>query len=65
MTIVTIPMPDELSHQLRETAQRLGIQPEELARAGLEDWLRRPREDFLAAAEYVLNKNRELYRRLA
>jgi hypothetical protein len=41
------------------------VTPEELARAGLEDWLRQPREDFVQAARYVLEKNAELYKRLA
>jgi len=65
MTTVIVSMSDELTRQLNETAGRLGVSPQELAQAGLEDWLRRPREDFAAAAQYVLRKNEELYRRLA
>jgi predicted transcriptional regulator len=65
MSIVSIPLSDELSSKLREAAQRAGVSPAELARAGLTDWLSRARDDFDAAARYVLEKNRELYRRLA
>jgi antitoxin FitA len=65
MSTLTISLSDELTSRLRETAARVGVSPEELAQAGIEDWLGRPREDFLAAARYVLEKNRELYRRLA
>jgi hypothetical protein len=36
-----------------------------MARAGLEDWLRQPRDDYVQAAGYVLQKNADLYRRLA
>jgi len=65
MTAITVPLSDERLEQLREMARRAGVTPEELARASLEDWLRQPREDFLQAARYVLQKNAELYRRLA
>jgi len=65
MTTVTIPISEELGDRLRDAAGRIGVSPEELARAGLEDWLSRPRADFLDAARYVLEKNKELYRRLA
>jgi predicted transcriptional regulator len=65
MTAITIPLSDERMERLRQMAQRAGVSPEELARAGLEDWLRQPREDFVQAAPYVLEKNAELYRRLA
>jgi hypothetical protein len=65
MTVLAVPLPEERLAQLRELAQRAGVSPEELARAGLEDWLRQPREDFVQAARYVLQKNAELYRRLA
>jgi len=65
MTSITVPLPEERLEQLRELARRVSVPPEELARAGLEDWLRQPRADFLHAAHYVLQKNAELYRRLA
>lgn len=51
--------------QLRERAKSLGIQPEELARAAVADLLTNPGEEFLAAAEAVLEKHHELYKRLA
>ena len=40
------------------------IRPEELARAGLDGFLARPREEFERAVESVLKKNADLYRRL-
>ena len=33
--------------------------------ASLEDWLNLQKSEFVDAADYVLNKNAELYRRLA
>ena len=62
---ITIELSDELSKRLQEVAAREGVPPEELARVGLGDWLLRPRPDYLEAARFVLEKNRELYRRLA
>ena len=51
--------------KLRDEATRLGVGPEDLARAALADLLRNEDEDFRKAAEHVLRKNEELYRRLA
>jgi len=65
MTTLTIPISDEISLRLQELAGREGVSTEDLARAGLEDWLTRRQPDFMEAARYVLEKNRELYRRLA
>ena len=65
MTTLTIPISDQLSQRLQEIANREGVSSEDLARAGLEDWLTRCRPDFVEAARHVLEKNRELYRRLA
>ena len=65
MATITVSLTDERLEQLQELARRVKVAPEELARAGLEDWLRQPREDFVQAAQYVLKKNAELYRRLA
>ncbi|HSO00100.1 MAG TPA: hypothetical protein VLS89_17525 [Candidatus Nanopelagicales bacterium] len=56
--------PSQADH-LRERAKSLGISPEELARAAVADLLTSPEEEFRDAAELVLQKNKELYRRLA
>jgi len=65
MSTFTIELPEEQARRLHELAQEAGVSPERLLRAGLEEWLGRPDTKFAEAAEYVLNKNRELYRRLA
>jgi antitoxin FitA len=65
MTTIHVPLTEERFAQLRELADRANVSPEELARAGLEDWLRQPRDDFAQAARYVIEKNAELYRRLS
>jgi hypothetical protein len=51
--------------KLRDEAARLGVEPEALAKAALTDLLHNEDQDFREAAEHVLRKNRELYRRLA
>lgn len=65
MSSITISIPDESMAELREKASRLNISPEQLLRASVEELLARPDADFQRAVEYVLAKNRELYRRLA
>ena len=51
--------------KLREEAERLGLAPEDLARAALADLLGTRDAAFRAAADRILQKNQELYRRLA
>ena len=65
MTVVNIPLTEEQLAKLREKARRLQVPPEALLVATLEDLLSRPNEEFQRAMEYVLEKNAELYRRLA
>lgn len=65
MTTITITLPDDRLQKLKEKASRLRVSPEELVRATVEELLDRPEEEFQRALEYVLNKNAELYRRLA
>jgi len=65
MTTITIAISDDRMQKLREKADRFQVAPEELVRVSLEDLLARPEEDFRQALEYVLNKNAELYQRLA
>jgi hypothetical protein len=65
MSSITIEIPEERLQKLRELAAELGVTPEELARASIEGLLNRPDDQFKQAANYVLKKNTELYRRLA
>lgn len=62
---IVIELPEAQSEKLRVEAQRLGVEPRELARALVIDQLNREAADFSAAAEQVLHKNEQLYRRLA
>ncbi len=50
---------------LADAAERLQVSEAELAAAAVRDLVAQPRAHFDAAAERVLNKNQELYRRLA
>ena len=65
MSSITIEMTEERLARLKEVAARLGVSPEDLARMGVEELLANPDEKFEEAARYVLEKNAELYRRLA
>lgn len=65
MTVLAIPMTEERLEQLKHLAARQETTPEELARSKLEEWLSQPIDAFQQAATHVLQKNAELYRRLA
>lgn len=62
---VAIELTESQVDELRARAKRLGLAPEELAGAVVADLLSAPEPDFNEAAERVLSKNSELYRRLA
>jgi hypothetical protein len=62
---ITIDLSLAQAERLRHEAERLGLAPEDLARAALADLLVTRDDDFRAVAERVLRKNEELYRRLA
>ena len=58
-------LPQAQAEKLRDEATRLGLAPEELARAALADLLGTPDAEFDAAAARILQKNQELNRRPA
>jgi hypothetical protein len=62
---LAIELPAAQVARLREEAARLGVPPADLARAAVADLLAAKDDDFRAAAERVVKKNDELYRRLA
>ncbi|MGA8054545.1 MAG: hypothetical protein WCA12_11935 [Burkholderiales bacterium] len=53
------------SEKLKAIADDLGVAAEELAQAAVTDLVSANSDDFESAAARVLEKNRELYRRLA
>ena len=65
MTTITIQVPSDRFLKLKEMADRLQVTPEQLVRANVEDLLAQPDADVQSALSYVLEKNAELYRRLA
>lgn len=62
---ISVNFDEEQSARLEERARELGVNARELAKAAVNDLLTRPAEDFNRAATFVLEKNRELYRRLS
>ena len=62
---ITLDVPANLEAQLGEIAGRLNVSINELAEAAVRDLVAQPGEDFERVASRVLDKNRELYRRLA
>ena len=65
MSALTINLTDDRLRALKKLSSRLNISPEELVRLSIEDILTRSEESFQSAMEYVLEKNTELYQRLA
>ena len=65
MTTVTIPVSDDQFERPRALAEQAGISPEEFLKRRVEFLLDQPDDEFKAITERILEKNRELYRRLA
>jgi hypothetical protein len=62
---IAIDLSDQQARDLAEVARQLQISPVELATAAVRDLVAPHSSDFLHAAERVLAKNHDLYRRLA
>lgn len=65
MASITIDLSDSQFQKLQDLANVYGIALEVLLRTSLEEWLNSQTGDFVDAADYVLLKNAQLYRRLA
>ena len=62
---ISVELDDEQSRRLLEIARELHVEPTELAKAAINDLTSRTADDFERASKHVLEKNRELYRRLS
>jgi predicted transcriptional regulator len=65
MKTLTIELSDETAGRLESLADQLGMSLEEVAQISIDDQLKRLGEEYEEAAEEVLPKNAELYRRLS
>jgi hypothetical protein len=61
---LSIDLNDAQIGLLRQTAAKLGVPVEDLARAAVSDLLVAEDDEFAEAARRVLEKNKELYKRL-
>jgi predicted transcriptional regulator len=65
MTTITIALPKDVMSKLQELAERHSVAPEDLVRASVEELVASPEESFQEASNYVLQKNKVLYKRIA
>jgi antitoxin FitA len=65
MKSFSIQLPDQTVERIERAARELGVSSETLVRATLEEKLDQLNAGFEEAAQHVLQKNAELYRRLA
>ncbi len=65
MSELTITVSKNRLKQLKEKSSRLGVSVDDLILISIDEILSRPDAEFQRALDYVLQKNVELYRRLA
>lgn len=65
MKTIEVNLPEPTAQRLEDAAQRLGVTAEDLLRISVEEKLGRLDGSFRDAADYVISKNKELYKRLA
>jgi hypothetical protein len=62
---ISVEITEAQRHQLEEASRQLGVPIEQLASAAIGDLLAHDQSDFDSVISRILEKNRELYRRLA
>lgn len=65
MKVLELNLTEPTIAKLQEAAERLSLSPEEFAILSLEEKLEQLDDQFRNASDYVVNKNTELYKRLA
>ena len=65
MVTITVTLSEDRLQKLQDLAAQFRIAPEEPLRVSVEELIARPQADFQKAVDYVLKKNKELYKRLA
>jgi len=65
MASITIELSPDRLKRLETLAEKFNLRAQDLVRVTVEELLDRPDEELVRTREYVLQKNRELYRRLS
>lgn len=65
MKVLELNLTEPTITKLQEAAERLSLSPEEFAILSLEEKLGELDDQFRKASDYVVDKNAELYKRLA
>ena len=65
MKVLELQLPESTASKLQEAAERLSVSPEQLSILSIEEKLAEIEDEFRRSAEYVLQKNSELYGRLS
>jgi len=65
MKTLEVQLPEETASKLEHAAERLSLSPEQLLLLSIEEKLSQLDEEFRDATAEVLQKNADLYRRLA
>jgi len=65
MKVLELQLSEQTASKLQEAAERLSVSPEQLSIVSIEEKLTKLEDEFRRSAEYALQKNADLYRRLA
>ena len=65
MKVLELQLSEQTASRLQEAAKRVSISPEQLSMLSIEEKLAQIENEFRRSAEYVLQKNADLYRRLS
>ena len=63
--MLELQLPEQTASKLQEAAERLSVSAEQLSILSIEEKLAQIEAEFRRSAEYVLEKNADLYRRLS
>ena len=65
MKVLELELPEQTATKLQQAAERLSVSPQELSILSIEEKLAQIENEFRRSAEYVLQKNTDLYHRLS
>jgi antitoxin FitA len=65
MKVLELQLSEWTASKLQEAAARLSVSPEQLSILSVEEKLAHIEDEFRRSAEYLLQKNADLYRRLS